>query len=115
MVWRSALEETRGRLASYRRNTIGVMVDWSERGEHIFAKHGITVVEANEALADPNQVVIDPDYNSKNGEGIRIIGFSTSANAVITVIAYIKGGAWTGASAWKSNSRDNRYYLQGGQ
>ena len=88
-------------------------VDWSKRSEYI-AKHGITTAQANEALADPNAVVFDPDYNSRNGEGIRTIGFSRSADSVLTVITYSNAGITHGASAWKSNSRDRRYYRQGG-
>lgn len=90
-----------------------MVVDWSKRGEHI-AKHGVTAVQASEALTDPDAVVFDPDYNSRNGEGIRTIGFSPSAASVLTVITYVMDGIAHGASAWKSNSRDRRYYRQGG-
>lgn len=88
-------------------------VDWTKRGEY-FAKHGVTVAQAGEALADPDSVVFDPDYNSRNGEGVRTIGFSPSAASVLTVITYVADGVTHGAGAWKSNGRDRRYYLQGG-
>ena len=39
-------------------------------------KHGITPAIADEALEDPNRVMIDPDYNSESGKSVRIIGFS---------------------------------------
>jgi uncharacterized DUF497 family protein len=67
-----------------------VAVDWSKQGEHI-AKHGVTAVQASEALTDPDAVVFDPDYNSRNGEGVRTIGFSPSAASVLTVITYVMG------------------------
>ena len=88
-------------------------VDWSRRGEYI-AKHNLTPDRADEALDDPNAVVFDPDYNTQSGEGIRTIGYSPNAGAVVTVITYEENGTIYGASAWKSNSRDRRYYRQGG-
>jgi hypothetical protein len=35
-------------------------VDWSQRADCIEAKHGVTVTEANDALADPSRLVFDP-------------------------------------------------------
>jgi hypothetical protein len=57
--------------------------DWSHRGDYI-AKHGVTPDEADEALADPDRVVIKPDPASKSGRGVRII--------------------------WKANPKDQRRY-----
>ena len=88
-------------------------VDWSRRGEYI-AKHRVTPAMIGEAIADPTAVVIDPDYNSKTNEGVRTIGYSTTAGAVLTVITYVEDGTTYGASAWKANGRDRRYYRQGG-
>lgn len=88
-------------------------VDWSKRGDYI-AKHGVTAAQAGEALTDPDAVVFNPDYNSRNGEGVRTIGFSPSADSVLTVITYVVDGVMHGASAWKSNSLDRRYYRRGG-
>ena len=88
-------------------------MDWTKRGEYL-AKHGLTVTQVSEALTDPDAVVFDPDYNSRTGEGVRTIGFSPSAASVMTVITYVMDGVTHGASAWKSNSRDRRYYHQGG-
>lgn len=31
-------------------------------------KHGVTANQADEALADPNRVVIEPDHNSRSDE-----------------------------------------------
>jgi uncharacterized DUF497 family protein len=90
-----------------------VTVDWTKRAGYL-AKHGVTVTQASEALTDPDAVVFDPDYNSRTGEGVRTIGFSPSAASVTTVITYVMDGVTHGASAWKSNSRDRRYYYQGG-
>lgn len=46
----------------------------------------LTPAEANEALADPARVVINPDPVSKSGRGVRIIGFSITAQTLLTVI-----------------------------
>jgi hypothetical protein len=53
--------------------------DWSHRGDYIVEKHGVTPDEADEALGDPERIVIDPDYNSTSGRSVRIIGFSQTA------------------------------------
>lgn len=88
-------------------------VDWSKRGDYI-AKHGITPEQADEALNDANAVIFDPDYNTKSGRQVRTLGYSPSAQAVLSVITLDKGDVVWGVNAWQSNSRDRRYYRQGG-
>jgi uncharacterized DUF497 family protein len=90
-----------------------VAVDWSKRGDYI-AKHGVTPNRADEALNDANAVIFDPDYNTNSGRQVRTIGYSPSAQAVLSVITLDTGGAIWGVNAWQSNSRDRRYYRQGG-
>ena len=60
-------------------------IDWRHRGEYI-AKHGLTPGVADEAFADPNRLVIDPDPASVSGRTIRVIGWSSSTGALVTVI-----------------------------
>jgi len=86
--------------------------DWSKRGDYI-AKHGITPEQADEALNDANAVIFDPDYNTKSGRQVRTLGYSPSAQAVLSVITLDQGDVVWG-NAWQSNSRDRRYYRQGG-
>lgn len=86
--------------------------DWSKRGEYI-AKHDITPQQADEALDDPDRVEIDPDYTSKSGIGLRTIGYSPSAQAVLVVITVEHEGIVYGATAFKAE-RDLKYYNQGG-
>lgn len=88
-------------------------VDWSKRGDYI-AKHGITPEQADEAFNDADAVVFDPDYNTKSGRQVRTLGYSPSAQAVLSVITLNVGDAVWGVNAWRSNSRDRRYYCQGG-
>lgn len=76
------------------------------------AKHDVTPGEADEAMEDPERVVIDPDYNSTSGRSTRIIGFSTTAGDLLTVIVLVEDDATYGVNAWRSNARDRRIYLE---
>lgn len=91
-----------------------VGVDWSRRCEYIVAKHQVTPQQADEALDDPSALIFDPDYNSQSGESVRTVGYSPTARAILSVITVEDGGTVYGASAWMSNSRDRRYYQEGG-
>lgn len=85
-------------------------VDWSHRRDYIVAKHGVTSVEADEAIADPDRVVLDPDPASESGRSVRIIGYSTTAQAVLTVIVVEHESVTYGSNAWKANAKDQRRY-----
>ena len=87
--------------------------DWSHRGDYIVKKHDVVPPEANEALLDPERIVIDPDYNSASGRSVRIIGFSKTADDLITVIVLTDEGVTYGVNAWRSNARDRRIYQKG--
>ncbi|OBB63923.1 BrnT family toxin [Mycobacterium sp. 852014-50255_SCH5639931] len=90
------------------------MADWTHRGEYIIAKHDVTPEQADEALDDPNAVTFAPDYNSKSGDSIRTIGYSISAQHVLSVITVEEDDIVYGANAWRSNRRDRQHYQQGG-
>jgi hypothetical protein len=96
--------------------TIGLVferVDWSKRGEYMQHKHGIAPEVADEALGDANRVVLAPDYNSTSGRGVRIIGYSTIAHDVITVIVMENDGIEYGVNGWVANQKDRRIYNEG--
>lgn len=82
-------------------------------GPYIVEKHGLTAGDANEAVDDPERIVIEPDYSSTSGRSVRIIGFSQSANDLLTVIVLTDGGVTYGVNAWRSNARDRRIYEEG--
>lgn len=65
---------------------------------------------ALEAAADPHRVVRDPDPKSRVGY-TRIIGYSSSAGLVLTVI--VDPEDWSGVTAWKTRGVDLREYLEG--
>ena len=83
--------------------------DWSHRGDYI-AKHGVTPAEAEEAIADPDRVVLNPDPASKSGRGVRLIGYSITAQAMLTVIVFDDEGVTIGVNAWKANQKDQQRY-----
>lgn len=87
-------------------------MDWSHRDEYIRAKHDTTPKQANEALSDPLRLVLDPDPASESGRGIRIIGWSQLAHAVLTVIVLEDDGVEYGVNCWRSNERDMRWYRE---
>ncbi|MGI8612655.1 MAG: hypothetical protein ACR2KL_01700 [Nocardioidaceae bacterium] len=47
---------------------------------------------ANEALADPERLVIASDPASSSGRGVRTIGWSDSAMGILTTITLIDNG-----------------------
>ena len=88
-------------------------VDWAKRGEYMQRKHGIRPEVADDALGDANRVLIDPDYNSTSGESIRIIGYSTISDDIISVIVLEHEGTDYGVNGWSANVRDRRIYNEG--
>lgn len=77
------------------------------------AKHGITPEVADDALADANRVLIDPDYNSTSGQSVRIIGYSIIADDIITVVVLENEGIEYGVNGWSANVKDRRIYNDG--
>ena len=61
-------------------------VDWSKRAGYIGERHGISVAWADEAVNDRHAVWQVPDPASRSGLLIRVIGYSPSVRAVLTVI-----------------------------
>jgi hypothetical protein len=78
-------------------------------------QHQISVEEANEALADADALLYDPDPKSRSGGSARVIGYSPTATAVLVVILVHredKPGAWWGGNGWRANSTDRRTYRE---
>lgn len=97
---------------------MSVRVDWSKRADYLRARHGINWVWASEAVHDEHAVWLVPDPASRSGHAARVIGYSASAGAVLTVIlvnaeadpAEHPDGDWWGSNAWLANRRDQRIY-----
>ena len=84
----------------------------------MWSAHQISVEQANEALADIAAVVIDPDTKSRSRRSARVIGYSPSVDAVLTVIVVRRedrAGGWWGANGWRANSSEQRIYRQQNQ
>ena len=100
-------------------------IDWTHRGEYIRtrssrkgpAEFDIEPEWATEAALDSERLV-GRDPASKSGAGIRLVGYSSSAGRILTVILIPKerppSGAWWGANAWASNHTEIRRYQEGG-
>lgn len=67
----------------------------------------IDPVETEEAACDPHRIVRQPDPKSQRGY-IRLIGYSPTAGAVLTVI--VRPSDHAGVSAWRTNGVDLRVY-----
>lgn len=88
-------------------------VDWSHGAGHMLERHNITVTAADEALADLDALLFDPDPKSSSGDSVRVIGYSPSVAAVLVVIlVHRDGGGWWGATAWRANATDRRMYRE---
>ena len=80
------------------------------RGDYMTAKHQITPAMANEALADPGRLVLDPDPASESGRSVRIIGWSVTQGGLVTVIVLEDRGHEYGVNGWPANDVDRRRY-----
>ncbi len=90
-------------------------VDWSHGAEHMWSGHQLSIEHANEALADDECIVADPDPASRSGQSARVIGYSSAAAAVLVVILVHREdrpGAWWGANGWRANSTERRTYWE---
>lgn len=93
-------------------------VDWSKRAEYLRSRHGVEPTWADEAVDDPHAVWLRPDAASRNGHSLRVIGYSGTAHAVLTVIlvdpavdaSERPNGEWWGSNAWVANGQDRRLY-----
>lgn len=87
-------------------------VDWGHGAEHMWKRHQLTVAEATEALDDVDALWFEPDPHSSSGQSVRVIGFSHSKRAVLTVVLVHRedGQGYWGANGWASNGSDRRRY-----
>lgn len=98
-------------------------VDWSflpDAVDHMFSGHQVTPMEATEAVNDVDAVWFDPDPKSKSGLSVRVIGYSQTARAILTVILLhadndLSSTSWYGVNGWRSNSTESRKYREGAE
>lgn len=69
----------------------------------------IDPAETREAAADPYRIVREPDPKSHRGY-IRLIGYSPTADAVLTVI--LRPSDYGGVTAWLTSGADLRAYRE---
>lgn len=93
-------------------------LDWSKRGSYIRSRHAIDPHWAGEAVHDAHAVWLVPDPAGRSGRAVRVIGYSPTAGAVLTVILVDPAvdpceqpdGQWWGSNAWFANQRDQHWY-----
>lgn len=91
-----------------------MLVDWTYGADHMWTNHKVSVTEANEALTDVDALWFDPDPTSKSGRSVRVIGYSHSRRAVLSIILVRRDeGGYCGANGWESNKSDRRRYERG--
>ena len=78
----------------------------------MLARHGIHPAWADEALDDPDRLVITPDPATESGRAVRTIGWSYTANRIITVITLVDNGRLHGVNGGVANSIDQRLYWE---
>ena len=77
--------------------------------------HRVTVVEATEALTDPDALLVDPDPKSRSGRGARLLGVlgHRQDGAGGDLGSSARRGGWRGANGWRANASDQRVYREG--
>ncbi len=95
-------------------------IDWSKRADYIRERHQVETARADEAVTDPDACWLVPGPASTSGMPVRVIGYSGSADAVLTVILLpadtdpaqpADGDGW-GVNAWAASKRDQRLYVE---
>lgn len=93
-------------------------VDRGKRADYLRSRHGVDPAGADDAVNDDHAVWLTPDPASRGGRSVRVIGYSTSAREVLTVILVAAdaddteppvGEGW-GANAGVSSPGDRRLY-----
>lgn len=86
-------------------------VTWTEKAAAHMLRHEITVEQANEAVNDLGAVWFDPDPASLSGDSVRVVGYSNTRQALVTVILLHDGDNWQGVNGWPTKSgRDRTAY-----
>lgn len=91
-------------------------IDRKHCATYMSEPHGVVPQEADEAVRDVDALWFDPDPKRRSGDSLRVIGYSHTANAVLTVILVRKesGFGWYDANGWRSNSTERRMYEEEG-
>jgi uncharacterized DUF497 family protein len=76
-------------------------------------RHGVSVSQAMEAIADPDAVLFSPDPKSRSGSSARLLGYSASCGQVLVIILVTREDrpdAWWGANGWVATTTDRSRY-----
>lgn len=90
-----------------------LVVDWTYGAQHMWDNHKVATAEADEAVHDIDAVWFDPDPASRSHRSVRVIGYSHSRRAILTVILVRRNeGTYYGANGWESNPSDQMRYRE---
>jgi len=88
-----------------------VDIEWDpEAVEHMRERHGVSPLEAEEAIDDPEAVLRSPDPASRSGKSDRYVGWSTTRREVLVVIVVRHEGRLYGGNAWPANETYRNLY-----
>jgi hypothetical protein len=83
------------------------------RSAHYAGAVGVEPAWTVEVVNDPDRLVDKPDPISAHLNSVRVIGYSATARAVVTVLALRDvRGVLCGASAWRTRGAPLRQYLE---
>ena len=95
-----------------------MIVKWDEEGQARLRSRStryqgadnLEVSWTDEAAADPQAIIQDPDRHSRRERIVRITGYSSGAGCVITLVAEHRADGLWGLTAWKASGRALREY-----
>ena len=79
---------------------------------HMRDRHGITPIEAEEAINDPDALLLSPDPASRSGKSDRYVGWSRTRAEVLVVIVVRHDGRVYGGNAWPANDAHCKLYQE---
>lgn len=89
-------------------------IEWDSRAAaHMWRRHGVTQTEAEEAIDDPEALLLTPDPASRSGKSDRYIGWSSTRAEVLVVIVVRHEGLLYGGNAWPANESHRKLYEGG--
>lgn len=87
----------------------GGRLDWTHAADKVRRKHHIEPAWGDEAYADPAALIESPDHASTTGATDRLVGYSVTADTLITVI-YLRDNLKVTTAFRANTSYTRRYY-----
>src|SRR5882672_1998237 len=85
--------------------------EWDAANIGHVARHGVTQSEVEDAVLDPNAVMLEIDAGEE--ERVKAVG-ATAAGRIIVAVFTLRGEAIRPITAYEATIRINKVYLEGG-